>query len=36
MDKIYDIILFGATGFTGQITAKYLSEHAEKKTLHGP
>jgi short subunit dehydrogenase-like uncharacterized protein len=33
MDKIYDIILFGATGFTGQITAKYLSEHAAKENL---
>jgi short subunit dehydrogenase-like uncharacterized protein len=33
MDKIYDIILFGATGFTGQITAKYLSEHASKENI---
>lgn len=24
----YDIVLFGATGFTGQLTAEYLAEHA--------
>jgi short subunit dehydrogenase-like uncharacterized protein len=26
-DKEYDIVLLGATGFTGQIIAKYLDEH---------
>ena len=28
MDKKYDIILFGATGFTGKIISEYLSAHA--------
>ena len=28
MNQSYDIILFGATGFTGQLIARYLSEHA--------
>lgn len=32
-DKKYDIILLGATGFTGQITAKYLSEQADKESI---
>ncbi|HWT93502.1 MAG TPA: saccharopine dehydrogenase NADP-binding domain-containing protein [Solirubrobacteraceae bacterium] len=27
-DRAYDIVLFGATGFTGKLTAKYLAEHA--------
>jgi short subunit dehydrogenase-like uncharacterized protein len=27
-DRPYDIVLFGATGFTGQLTAEYLAEHA--------
>lgn len=27
MNKIYDLVLFGATGFTGQRAAKYLNEH---------
>ena len=26
--RTYDIVLFGATGFTGELTAKYLAEHA--------
>ncbi|MDT4938723.1 MAG: hypothetical protein QOG80_2394, partial [Pseudonocardiales bacterium] len=27
-DRPYDIVLFGATGFTGQLTAEYLARHA--------
>ena len=27
-DRDYDIVLFGATGFTGELTAAYLAEHA--------
>jgi len=33
MDKKYDIILFGATGFTGQIIAKYLAQHVTTENL---
>ena len=28
MDRAYDIVLFGATGFTGALTAEYLAAHA--------
>lgn len=27
-DRAYDIVLYGATGFVGQLTAEYLAEHA--------
>jgi len=27
-DRTYDIVVFGATGFTGELTAAYLAEHA--------
>ena len=27
-DRDYDLVLFGATGFTGELTAAYLAEHA--------
>jgi len=27
-DREYDVVLFGATGFTGGLTAEYLAEHA--------
>lgn len=27
-DRTYDLVLFGATGFTGQLVAEYLLEHA--------
>ncbi|HET6167275.1 MAG TPA: saccharopine dehydrogenase NADP-binding domain-containing protein [Marmoricola sp.] len=27
-DRDFDIVLFGATGFTGELTAEYLAEHA--------
>lgn len=27
-ERTFDIVLFGATGFTGELTAKYLAEHA--------
>lgn len=30
-DRAFDIILFGATGFTGQLIARYLFEHAEEE-----
>lgn len=33
MSKKYDLVLFGATGFTGQIIAAYLSEHAGKEGI---
>jgi short subunit dehydrogenase-like uncharacterized protein len=28
VDRDFDIVLFGATGFTGELTAAYLAEHA--------
>lgn len=31
MEKIYDITLFGATGFTGKLTAEYLANKAAKE-----
>ena len=31
-DREHDIVLFGATGFTGGLTAQYLAEHAPAKT----
>ncbi|MBT2211081.1 trans-acting enoyl reductase family protein [Actinomadura sp. NEAU-AAG7] len=31
-DREYDIVLFGATGFTGALTAEYLAEHADPGT----
>src|SRR5688500_2202427 len=27
-DREFDIVLFGATGFTGALTAEYLAQHA--------
>lgn len=27
-DRVYDVVLFGATGFTGRLAAQYLAEHA--------
>jgi short subunit dehydrogenase-like uncharacterized protein len=33
MDRQYDIILFGATGFTGALVAKYLGEHAKQENI---
>lgn len=27
-DRTFDLVLFGATGFTGELTARYLAEHA--------
>ncbi len=31
-DRDYDVVLFGATGFTGGLTAEYLAEHADPGT----
>src|SRR5436305_195864 len=31
-ERQYDVVLFGATGFTGGLTAEYLTEHAEPGT----
>lgn len=31
-DRAYDIVLFGATGFTGALTADYLARHAPAGT----
>ena len=28
VDRIYDIVLFGATGYVGELTAEYLAQHA--------
>jgi short subunit dehydrogenase-like uncharacterized protein len=33
MSRKYDIILFGASGFTGQLVAAYLSLHASKENI---
>jgi len=30
----YDLIIFGATSFVGQITARYLAEHIDQKVLN--
>jgi hypothetical protein len=29
----YDLVLYGASGFTGQLTARYLAQHAPKVTF---
>ncbi len=34
-EREYDVVLFGATGFTGALTAEYLAEHAPKGTRRG-
>jgi short subunit dehydrogenase-like uncharacterized protein len=31
-DRTYDLVLFGATGYTGGLTAEYLAEHAPPHT----
>ena len=31
-DREYDVVLFGATGFTGELTAEYLAAHAPGTT----
>jgi short subunit dehydrogenase-like uncharacterized protein len=31
-ERDYDIVVFGASGFTGALTAEYLSEHADQGT----
>src|SRR5450755_3680907 len=31
-ERAYDIVLFGATGFTGGLTAEYLAGHAPEQT----
>jgi short subunit dehydrogenase-like uncharacterized protein len=31
-DRSYDIVVFGATGFTGALTAEYLARHAPSET----
>lgn len=31
-DRPYDVVLFGATGFTGALTAEYLARHADPGT----
>ena len=32
MTRLYDLVLFGATGFTGGLTAEYLAQHAPATT----
>ncbi|MBV9716322.1 MAG: saccharopine dehydrogenase NADP-binding domain-containing protein [Solirubrobacterales bacterium] len=34
-DRTLDVVLFGATGFTGALTAEYLAEHAPARTRWG-
>jgi short subunit dehydrogenase-like uncharacterized protein len=34
-DRTYDVVLFGATGFTGELTAEYLARHAPAGTRWG-
>ena len=29
MARTYDLVLFGATGFTGKLVAEYLAKHGE-------
>ena len=31
-DRAFDIVLFGATGFTGELVAEYLAEGADAGT----
>ena len=31
-EREHDIVVFGATGFTGALTAEYLAEHADAGT----
>ena len=31
-DRSYDVVVFGATGFTGALTAEYLARHAPADT----
>ena len=31
MDRGHDIVLFGATGYTGALTAEYLATHAPRE-----
>jgi len=31
-DRPHDVVLFGATGFTGELTARYLAAHAPSGT----
>jgi len=33
MNRKFDIILFGATGFTGKLVAEYLSKHANTENI---
>ncbi len=33
MSRTYDLVLFGATGFTGKLVAEYLAKHALKQKL---
>ncbi len=33
--RAYDVVLFGATGFTGGLTAEYLAQHGPQKMLSG-
>ncbi|MGZ0237094.1 saccharopine dehydrogenase, partial [Streptomyces sp. CPS1] len=30
-DRPYDLVLYGATGFVGTLTARYLAAHAPKE-----
>ena len=30
MDKTFDVIVFGATGFTGRLVAEYLLRHGPR------
>ena len=34
MNKKYDLIVFGATGFTGSLICEYLSNHKDIKNIN--
>ena len=34
MEKQYDLVVFGASGFTGQLICEYLSEHNDIKNIN--
>ena len=34
MDKRYDLVVFGASGFTGQLICDYLSKHNDIKNIN--
>ena len=35
-DRAYHLVIYGATGFTGQLVAKYLAGHARARSAKDP